>query len=90
MALYPVNEIRFQIIALVLVGADIFILLPAFANPFRLLYVYILTPPVVFKFVGDMDCYQSSETTVTIHSISRSIWRHMFSRIIGYNAKICL
>lgn len=48
MALYPVNEIRFQIIALVLVGADIFILLPAFANPFRLLYVYIVTPPVVF------------------------------------------
>ena len=48
MALYPVNEIRFQIIALVLVGADIFILLPAFANPFRLLYVYIVTPPVIF------------------------------------------
>ena len=48
MAVYPVNEIRSQIIALVLVGADIFILLPAFANPFRLLYVYIVTPPVVF------------------------------------------
>ena len=90
MALYPVNEIRVHVIGLVLLGADVFVLLPAFANPFRLLYVYIVTPPVIFKFVGDMDRYQSSETTITIHSISRSIWHHMFSRIIGYNAKICL
>ncbi|ARO63864.1 Uncharacterized protein B5E39_1406 [Bacillus cereus] len=48
MALYPVNEIRVHVIVLVLLGADVFVLLPAFANPFRLLYVYIVTPPVVF------------------------------------------
>ena len=48
MALYPVNEIRVQVIVLVLLGADVFVLLPAFANPFQLLYVYIVTPPVIF------------------------------------------
>ncbi|HDR8261841.1 TPA: hypothetical protein QC128_005197, partial [Bacillus cereus] len=48
MALYPVNEIRVHVIGLVLLGADVFVLLPAFANPFRLLYVYIVTPPVIF------------------------------------------
>lgn len=48
MALYPVNEIRVHVIGLVLLGADLFVLLPAFANPFRLLYVYIVTPPVIF------------------------------------------
>ncbi len=48
MALYPVNEIRVHVIVLVLLGADVFVLLPAFANPFQLLYVYIVTPPVVF------------------------------------------
>lgn len=48
MALYAVNEIRVHVIVLVLLGADVFVLLPAFANPFQLLYVYIVTPPVVF------------------------------------------
>ena len=59
MALYPVNEIRVHVIVLVLLGQTCLFFLPAFANPFQLLYVYIVTPPVVFKFVGDMDCYQS-------------------------------
>ncbi|KAA0764478.1 AHH domain-containing protein [Bacillus sp. SH5-2] len=48
MALYPVNEIRVHVIVLVLLGTDVFVLLPAFANPFRSLYVYIVTPPVIF------------------------------------------
>ncbi|ONG59689.1 hypothetical protein BKL48_24490 [Bacillus cereus] len=47
-ALYAVNDIRSTIITLVIGIADIFVLLPAFANPFRLLYVYIVTPPVIF------------------------------------------
>lgn len=52
MALYPVNEIRVHVIGLVLLGADVFVLLPAFANPFQLLYVYIVTPPVIFLICG--------------------------------------
>ncbi|MCU5479301.1 hypothetical protein OCB02_26745 [Bacillus cereus] len=48
MDLYPVNEIRVHVIVLVLLGADVFVLLPAFANPFQLLYVYVVTPPVIF------------------------------------------
>ncbi|ENQ3108409.1 hypothetical protein ACEOWJ_004555 [Bacillus cereus] len=48
MAVYPVNNIRAEVITLVLGIADMFILLPAFANPFQLLYIYIVVPPVVF------------------------------------------
>ncbi|SFI90648.1 MULTISPECIES: hypothetical protein [unclassified Bacillus (in: firmicutes)] len=48
MAVYPVNEIRFHVIVLVLVGADMFVLLPALANSFRLLYVYVVAPPIIF------------------------------------------
>ncbi|MFI8705780.1 hypothetical protein ACIGHG_01635 [Bacillus sp. NPDC077411] len=48
MAVYPVNKIRAEVITLVLVLADTLILLPAFANPFRLLYVYIVAPPIIF------------------------------------------
>ncbi len=71
MALYPVNEIRVHVIVLVLLGADVFVLLPAFANPFSItLCIYSNSSSYFFKFVGDMDCYQSSETTITIHSIS--------------------
>ena len=47
MALYPVNEISSRNWSCPF-GADVFVLLPAFANPFRLLYVYIVTPPVIF------------------------------------------
>lgn len=48
MAVYAVDDIRSTIITLVIGIADIFILLPAFANPFRLLYVYIVAPPIIF------------------------------------------
>lgn len=48
MTVYPVNHIRSQIIILVLLGADILVLLPACAYPFRLLYVYIVAPPIIF------------------------------------------
>ncbi|WP_242221283.1 hypothetical protein [Bacillus cereus group sp. BfR-BA-01380] len=48
MAIYPVNEIRFHVIVLVLVGADMLVLLPALANSFRLLYVYVVAPPIIF------------------------------------------
>lgn len=39
MAVYTVDDIRVNIITLVLGVADIFILLSAFANPVQLLYV---------------------------------------------------
>lgn len=48
MAFYAVNDIRSTIITLVIGIADIFVLLPAFANPFQPLYMYIMVPPVVF------------------------------------------
>ncbi len=48
MAVYAVQDIRSTIITLVIGIADIFVLAPAFANPFRLLYVYIVAPPIIF------------------------------------------
>ncbi|SFC32467.1 hypothetical protein SAMN04488168_103257 [Bacillus sp. 491mf] len=48
MAVYAVEDIRSTIITLVIGIADIFVLAPAFANPFRLLYVYIVAPPIIF------------------------------------------
>ncbi|PEA56066.1 hypothetical protein CON64_05410 [Bacillus pseudomycoides] len=48
MAVYAVEDIRSTIITLVIGIADVFILLPAFANPFQLLYVYIVAPPIIF------------------------------------------
>ncbi|MGK3615858.1 hypothetical protein [Bacillus cereus] len=48
MAVYAAQDIRSTIITLVIGIADIFVLAPAFANPFRLLYVYIVAPPIIF------------------------------------------
>ncbi|MCI4060312.1 hypothetical protein MMK25_31805, partial [Bacillus cereus] len=48
MALYAVNYIRSTIITLVIGLADIFVLLPAFANPVQPLYMYIIVPRVDF------------------------------------------
>ena len=48
MALYAVTDIRSTIITLVIGIADIFVLLPAFANPFQPLYMYMIVPPVAF------------------------------------------
>ncbi|MGY0008434.1 hypothetical protein [Bacillus anthracis] len=48
MAVYVAQDIRSTIITLVIGIADIFVLAPAFANPFRLLYVYIVAPPIIF------------------------------------------
>ncbi len=48
MALYAVNDIRSTIITLVIGIADIFVLLPAFANPVQPIYMYIIVPPVAF------------------------------------------
>ena len=48
MALYAVNDIRSTIITLVIGIADIFVLLPAFANPVQPIYIYIIVPPVAF------------------------------------------
>ncbi|MDA1757668.1 hypothetical protein PDK30_22445 [Bacillus cereus] len=48
MAVYAAQDIRSTIITLVIGIADIFVLAPAFVNPFRLLYVYIVAPPIIF------------------------------------------
>ncbi|KLA32152.1 hypothetical protein B4077_0908 [Bacillus cereus] len=48
MALYAVNDIRSTIITLVIGIVDIFVLLPAFANPVQPIYMYIIVPPVAF------------------------------------------
>ncbi|GGE59641.1 hypothetical protein [Priestia taiwanensis] len=48
MAVYAVKDIRFNVLALVLVIADFFILLPSTSSPFQPIYVYILAPPIAF------------------------------------------
>jgi len=91
MALYAVNDIRSTIITLVIGIADIFVLLPAFANPVQPIYMYIIVPPVAFLNVWAIwIVINPRKRTITIHSISWGIWHRMFSRIISYNPKVCI
>ena len=69
MALYPVTGNKSAIIALV-IGWQIYLFLCLLL---RILFHYICIyslHQLFFKFVGDMDCYRSSETAITIHSFS--------------------
>ncbi|MGM1021810.1 MAG: hypothetical protein ACQEXV_14945 [Bacillota bacterium] len=47
MKMYPVNSIRSNVIILVLLLLDLFLIIPLVGNPYIAVYVYVLMPPIV-------------------------------------------
>ncbi|QYK63794.1 hypothetical protein [Paenibacillus sp. S25] len=47
MKMYPVNSIRSNVIILVLLLLDLFLVIPLVGNPYIAVYVYVLLPPIV-------------------------------------------